>query len=302
MSQLLQILGPTASGKTALGIALAQEYEAEIFSCDARQFYREMEIGTAKPTAEELAAAPHHFINSLSIEDNYTVGDYEQDILAALANYFEQKELAIQLGGSGLFARVTAEGLDEFPDVPAAVREELEAELAEKGLDALQQELAEKDPQYYQEVDRQNPRRLVRALEICRATGQAYSSFRQQKRAVRPFKVIKVALDWPREQLYERIDRRVLLMLEQGLEAEAKALYPKIDLLSLKTVGYQEWWPYFEGQIDRAEVIRLIQRNSRRYAKRQMSWLRKEKDVHWVNAQLPLDEQVEAVLSYLKSL
>jgi len=302
VSQLLQILGPTASGKTALGIALAQEYGAEIFSCDARQFYREMEIGTAKPTAEELAAAPHHFINSLSIEDNYTVGDYEQDILAALATYFEQKELAIQLGGSGLFARVTAEGLDEFPDVPAAVREELEAELLEKGLEALQQELAEKDPQYYQEVDIQNPRRLVRALEICRATGSPYSSFRQQKRVVRPFSVIKVALDWPRTQLYERIDRRVLLMLEQGLEAEARELYPKRDLLSLKTVGYQEWWPYFEGQIDRAEVVRLIQRNSRRYAKRQMSWLRKEKYVHWVDAQLPLDEQVEAVLGHLKLL
>lgn len=282
MKHLIVVAGPTASGKTSLSIALAQHFGTAILSADSRQFYREMAIGTAKPTPTELQAAPHHFIDSLSIHDPYTVGDYERDALARIAQLHEQHDVLIMVGGSGLFIQAVCRGLDAFPTVQPGVREALNALYAEQGIAALQQELAAHDPDYYAQVDRQNPVRLIRALEVIRSSGRPFSAFRRMSPPPRPFHTTYLAIDWPRETLYARIDRRVELMLEAGLEAEARSLYPLRHLNALQTVGYQEWYPYFEGQYDRAEVIRLIQRNSRRYAKRQLTWLRRIPEVHYL--------------------
>lgn len=274
-------MGPTASGKTALSIELAKHFDAEIISCDARQFYREMEVGTAKPDAEELAAVAHHFINSHSIHENYSAGDYERDALAFLDSYFQEKRVAVMVGGSGLYVRMVCEGVDEFPEVPAGTRSALQALFEVEGIEALQAELKSKDPSYYEQVDQQNPVRLIRALEVCRASGQPYSNFLNQPKKKRNFKAIKIALDWDRQKLYDRINKRVDLMLEAGLEEEARKLYPHRHLNALQTVGYQEWNAYFEGEISKEKAVELIKRNTRRYAKRQLTWCRREADLHW---------------------
>jgi len=279
---LILVLGPTASGKTSLAIDLAQHYQAEILSCDARQFYREMSIGTAKPTATELAAAPHHFINSLSVHDAYSAGDYERDVLVFLKDYYQQQDIAIMTGGSGLFARIVCEGVDHYPEVPATIREDLNQLYQGKGLEVLQKELKEKDPIYYEKVDLQNHQRLIRALEICRTTGQAFSSFQGKNKVQRPFFPIKIALDWDRAILYKRINQRVDQMIVEGLEREARELFSLEQLNALKTVGYQEFFDYFRGIITKQEAIELIKRNSRRYAKRQLTWLRREKELFWI--------------------
>jgi tRNA dimethylallyltransferase len=278
---LIAIAGPTASGKTALSIEVAQHFDAEIISCDARQFYQEMNIGTAKPEASELNAVPHHFINSHRISEEYSVGDYEKDVLNFLDNYYKRKDIAVMVGGSGLFMRVVCEGVDVFPDVAPHIRTELQELFQEQGILPLQLELKESDPEYYAKVDLQNPHRLIRALEVCRATGKAFSSFHGQPKAQRPFQVIKIGLDWPREQLYSRINERVNLMMAQGLEAEAKELYTHRKLNALQTVGYQELFDFFDGKITREEAVENIKLNSRHYAKRQMTWFRKEKELHW---------------------
>lgn len=272
---LIIIGGPTASGKTSVAIQLAQHYQTEILSCDSRQFYKEMSIGTAKPTPEELAQAPHHFINSLHITENYTVGDYEKDALKVLDQLYKKNNVAIVTGGSGLFIRALCEGLDVFPDVPTSIRQDLEQVLETKGIAALQEELKTTDPVYYQKVDLHNSVRLIRALSVCRVSGKPFSSFQNQKKAPRPFTPIYILLDWERPVLYDRINRRVDLMLEAGLEAEARQLYPQKQLNALQTVGYQELFAFFDGDIPKEEAIELIKRNSRRYAKRQMTWFRK---------------------------
>jgi tRNA dimethylallyltransferase len=281
---LIIVMGPTASGKTALSIDIAQHFGAEIISCDARQFYREMEIGTAKPDAEELVAVPHHFINSHSIHEDYSAGDFERDAIAFLEDYYQNHQIAVMVGGSGLYVRLVCEGADEFPEVPEGTRESLQALFEEEGIEALQKELQVKDPDYFEQVDQANPVRLIRALEVCRASGKPYSSFLNQPKKVRNFRPIKVAWDWDRQKLYDRINLRVDLMLKAGLEEEARSLYPYRHLNALQTVGYQEWNAYFEGQISRDEAIELIKRNSRRYAKRQLTWCRKEKELDWFKA------------------
>ncbi|MFK7936316.1 MAG: tRNA (adenosine(37)-N6)-dimethylallyltransferase MiaA [Saprospiraceae bacterium] len=273
---LIIIGGPTASGKTELSLRLAEHFQTEILSCDSRQFYREMSIGTAKPTPAELARAPHHFVNSLSITTEYTVADYERDAIELLEKLFEQHRIVIMVGGSGLFINAVTEGLNEFPQVPPTVRQELEFFYEKHGLAGLQRELAQRDPDYFMQVDTQNPRRLIRALEICRATNQPFSFFRNQPRPVRDFQPIYITLEWDRAQLYDRINRRVDLMLEVGLEEEARQLFPQRHLKSLQTVGYQELFQYFAGEINQEEAMELIKRNSRRYAKRQLTWLRRE--------------------------
>lgn len=292
---VLVLAGPTASGKTALAIKLARAFDAEIFSADARQFYREMQIGTAKPTEEELAEAKQHFINSLSIEQDYSVGDYECDALAALAEYFERKpgRPALLVGGSGLFLRAVCEGLDRFPPVPAHLREELQ----ELPLAELQKQLAELDPLYYQEVDKHNRQRVIRALEVCISTQAPYSSFRSGASAARPFRCLKYALDWPREQLYARINQRVEQMREQGLEAEARALYPYSNYNALQTVGYKELFAHFEGQCSLDEAFARIAQHSRNYAKRQITWFRKEKDMQFVAAEHAFEQLARALES-----
>jgi len=276
---LIVISGATASGKTSLGIQLAQHYQTVIVSADSRQFYREMQIGTAKPNADELAAAPHYLINSLSIHDEYSIGQFERDSIQLLDKLFQKHDIVVMVGGSGMYIKAVCEGLDHFPEVPKAVREELIQLYNDKGIEYLQAELKKSDSVYYNQVDLNNPQRIMRALEVCRTTGQPFSAFRTANKAKRNFKNIKIAIDWDREILYERINKRVDLMLEAGLEAEAKTFAPLQHLNALQTVGYREWFDYFNEKIDQTEAIRLIKRNTRRYAKRQMTWLRRENEV-----------------------
>ena len=295
--QLIVIGGPTASGKTSTAIQLAQHFKTEILSCDSRQFFREMNIGTAKPNTEELAAVKHHFINSRSIQEDYSVGDYERDAIELLEKLFQQHDRLILVGGSGLYIQAVCEGLDQFPDVPNEIRDAVEQDFLENGLSYLQNELQEIDPTYYAQVDHQNPHRLMRAISVYRASGQAFSSFRKQAKTQRNFTPIYILLEWEREQLYERINQRVDLMLEEGLEEEVRSLVPYQHLTSLQTVGYQEFFNYFNGEIDRSEAIRLIKRNTRRYAKRQMTWFRRSNE--WKAFRT---HQLEEMMEYIQKI
>jgi len=276
---LLVIGGATATGKTALSIQLAQHYQTVILSADSRQFYREMNIGTAKPTPEELAQAPHYFINSLSITQPYSVGDYERDALALLEKLYQQHDLVILTGGSGLFIRAVCEGLDDFPAIPDTIRQNIQKLYEKEGLEGLQMILQEVDPDYYEEVDLQNPVRLMRALEVYQTSGKPFSHFRNQPSPPRPFLPIYIKLEMPREQLYARINQRVDQMMEAGLLEEVRALLPYRALNALQTVGYQELFDYLDGKTDLDSAVALITQNSRRYAKRQGTWFRKRP--HW---------------------
>lgn len=273
---LIVVGGPTASGKTATAIALARHFHTEIISADSRQFFHEMNIGTAKPSPSELAQVTHHFIDSLSVKDNYNVGDFERDALALLDKLFLKHQCIFVAGGSGLYIKALCEGLDEFPEVSLEIRDEVELLFQTQGLAALQSEVAAVDPVYFQFVDQQNPMRLIRALSVYRASGVPFSSFRQKNIIPRPFEVIYLWLEVEREKLYERINARVDLMIENGLIAEAQQLLPHRHQMALDTVGYQELFDYFDGVIDLTTAIDLIKRNSRRYAKRQMTWMRRD--------------------------
>lgn len=273
---LIVVGGATASGKTGFAIRMARHFHTEIISCDSRQFYQEMSIGTAKPTPEELALAHHHCIGHISIERPYSVGDFETDALTLLDKLFQKHSVVILCGGSGLFVKALCEGLDKFPEVPPSVLEQLQKDYENYGLGFLQQELLKTDPEYYREVDQKNPRRLLRALSVIRTSGQPFSDFRNQDTQARDFHPIYLQMDWPREILYERINRRVDQMLEEGLIDEARQLYPYRHLQALQTVGYQELFDHFGGLISLEEAIALIKRNSRRYAKRQLSWFRRD--------------------------
>lgn len=272
---LLVIGGATATGKTAAAIWLAQYFGTSILSADSRQFYREMNIGTAKPTPAERQMAPHFFIDSLSVADDYSVGDFERDALNTLEQIFTQKDIAIMTGGSGLYIQAVCAGLDTFPPVSESVRQQVAAGEKNGGLPWLQQQLAERDPLYFNRVDRQNPARLRRALEVCIASGAPYSSFLKQEKTNRPFHPVYILLDLPRHELYARIDARVDAMIASGLEAEARSLLPWRHRPALRTVGYEEWFDFFDGKISRAEVIDKIKQHSRNYAKRQATWFRK---------------------------
>ena len=276
---LIVIGGPTAIGKTSVAIRVANYFGIEIISADSRQFYKEMNIGTAKPTVAELAQAPHHFINNLSIKEAYSVGDYEREVLDKLEELLEGYEAAILTGGSGLFIRAICEGLDEFPNVPDSIREELTAKWEAQGIEQLQSTLQEKDPLYYAEVDINNPHRLIRALSVIEASGKPFSNFRNQAPKERPFEIVPILLEMDRALLYERINQRVDMMMEAGLLEEARSLHPLRHLNALQTVGYEELFNYFEAKTSLEEAVELIKRNSRRYAKRQMTWFRKK--THW---------------------
>lgn len=273
--------GPTAVGKTAYSIRLAQHYQTEIISADSRQLYRELTIGTAKPDPEELAAAPHHFVDMLPPEQEYNAGQFERDALSLLAELFQRHQQVVVTGGSGMYVQALCQGIDQMPEVPASLREELNKSLREEGLAPLVEQLKILDPVYFAQVDLQNPQRVLRALEICRHTGRPYSSFRQQNFKERPFHAIKIGLDRPREELYSRIDQRMDAMIAEGLFDEAKRLHPYKELNALQTVGYKEIFDYLEGRYDKEEAIRLLKRNSRRYAKRQLTWFRKDPDFQW---------------------
>jgi tRNA dimethylallyltransferase len=279
---LIVIAGPTASGKTALAIQLANHYQTAILSADSRQFYREMSIGTAKPDSTELAAAPHYFINSHSITEQFNVGDFEQEGLQLLNQLFRTHDVVIMAGGSGLYIRAICEGFDELPKFNPAVRDELNRRYAEEGIRSLQQQLQQADPAYYAQVDIQNPQRLIRALEVIESTGQPFSSFRKAEFKERPFNIIKLAIDLPREVLYDRINHRVDLMMHAGLLEEVKQLLPYRQLNALNTVGYTELFDYLDGKIDLATAIDQIKQNTRRFAKRQLTWFRRDHEIQWI--------------------
>ena len=278
---LIVLAGPTASGKTATAIKLAKALDAEIISADSRQFYKELSIGTAAPTAEELSQVKHHFVHNLSIEDKYDVADYERDVLSFLKQYFKTKDIAIMTGGSGLFIDAVCNGLDEMPDISEEVRNRVSKMLEADGIEGLQREVERVDNDYFQVVDKQNPRRLQRALEVYYQTGKPYSTFRQRNVAKRDFDIVKLAILWDRDKLIERINQRVDMMMQQGLLDEVKSVYQKRHLNSLNTVGYKELFDYLDGKCTLEQAVEQIKINTRQYAKRQMTWLRKNGDYQW---------------------
>jgi len=283
-------------GKTDLCLTLAKKFDTEIVSCDSRQFYREMQLGTAKPTRDELSQVKHHLIDSLSIEDDYDVKRFEIDALDILDDIFVRKSVAVMTGGSGLFADAITKGFDDIPEVDPQIRAQIIAEFEDRGLDWLQLQIADVDPEYYGQVDRHNPQRLIRALEVYLGTGQKFSSFRSKTKVSRPFRVIKVGLERDREELYRRIDLRMDQMIAAGLFEEAASLFDRRHLNAMQTVGYSEIFGFLEGKYDREEAIRLLKRNSRRYAKRQLTWFRRDPEIRWYHP-----DQSEEILAWAQA-
>ena len=278
---LVVIVGPTGSGKTDLAIEVARHFGTEIISTDSRQFYKGMPIGTAQPSAEQLAAVKHHFIADRLPEQELSAGGYEREALERLGDLFEHHDVVVAVGGSGLYIDALCYGFDELPSDTAHIRAELMQRLDSEGLDALVEELRARDETYWQVVDRHNPARVIRALEVCIASGRPYSEQRTATRRSRPFRTVKIGLLWPREELYDRINRRVDIMICEGLEEEARSVSHLRHLSSLQTVGYREFFDHFDGKITREEAIDLVKRNSRRYAKRQLTWFRRDPRVVW---------------------
>lgn len=299
---LLVITGATGVGKTGLTLRLAEHFGCPVVNADSRQIYREIPIGTAAPTAEEQARVPHYFVGTKSVREDFSAGKYEVSCLELLKNLQTKSKstpFAILTGGSMLYIDAVCNGLDDIPTVRQDIRETVRKNYAEKGLEWLQAEVQCLDPKYWDFVDRQNPQRLMHCLEVTLSAGEPYSNFRQQKPTKRDFEIVKVALERPREELYDRINRRVDIMLAAGLEAEARAVYPLRHLNSLQTVGYRELFDYFDGKTTRDEAIRLIKQNSRHYAKRQMTWFRADKTIHWLNADLNYETQLDTITAWL---
>lgn len=282
---LWSIVGPTGIGKTALSIELAKNLKTEIISCDSRQFYKELKIGTAAPSSEELSLVTHHFIGNLSIAQDYSVGDFEKDALRKINELFNKYDQLIMVGGSGLYEKAVNEGLDNFPDIDSKVREDLMVDIQEKGLSYLQEELKKNDPEYYSQVDYNNPVRVMRALEIFRGTGKPYSSFRKNLVEKRNFTSVKIGLTASRDLIYDRINKRVDLMMEKGLLEEVISLQSYRHKNALQTVGYKELFNYLDGNSSLEFAVSEIKKNSRRYAKRQLTWYRRDESVNWFDYQ-----------------
>jgi tRNA dimethylallyltransferase len=295
MNSLVSIIGPTAIGKTAVAIELARHFSSEIISADSRQFFREMEIGTAVPSEEELASVKHHFIGHKSIFENYSVGDFEREAIQNINGLFKKHDILFLVGGSGLYVDAISKGLDDFPKTDPKIREGLNQRFQEEGLKPLQEELKKRDPEYHGKVDLENPHRLIRALEICIGTGKPYSSFLNQKKEKRPFQTLKIGLDAPRETIYSRIEKRVDMMMENGLLEEAKRLLPHKNLNALNTVGYKELFQYLEGEISLESAVSEIKKNTRRFAKRQMTWFKKDPEITW----FPYDGPVSEIIGFI---
>ena len=294
-AELICVVGPTAIGKTSLSLKLAQFYSAEILSADSRQFYKEMSIGTAVPSKEELQLVKHHFIQHISIHDDYNVGKFEQETLSRLDSIFENINTAILVGGSGLYQKAVTEGLDAFPEIPQSIRDKYNSILERDGIQSLQKSLKAKDPEAFQSIDILNPRRLTRALEIIDVSGRPLSSFQNKNKAIRNFKVTKIGLDAPRPIIYERIEQRVDHMIELGLVEEARELYPLRHLNALQTVGYRELFSYFDGEVSLTKAIENIKKNTRRFAKRQLTWFKKDPEIHWFSYQTPVEEILKSL-------
>ena len=275
---LIIIAGPTAVGKTALSIELAKHYSCPIISADSRQFYKEMSIGTAKPNVEEMQGVAHYFIDNISIHDTYNVGQYEREAIECIESLFKQHNTLLLVGGSGLYINAIINGVDEFEEIPSEIREQLIKDFEEKGLSFLQEELKSKDAVYYNQVDLNNPQRMMRALEVCIHTQKPYSSFRKKEKKERTFNTINLLINTEREVLYQRVNKRVDKMMEQGLLEEVKNLYPNKHLNALNTVGYKELFDFMDDKITFEEAVNLIKQNSRRYAKRQLTWFNHQGD------------------------
>lgn len=301
MKTLLLILGPTGVGKTELALRVAQRYGCPIVSCDSRQIFREIPIGTAAPTVEEQQRVKHYFVGERSIEEDYNAGQYERDALQLLATLFAQHEVVVMTGGSMLYADAVCKGLDDLPSVPPSARADVQHEYETKGLAWLQSEVQRLDPAYWAEVDQQNPARLAHCVELCRVTGKPYSALRSHTTKARPFRILKIGLDRPRAELYARINDRVKQMMEAGLLEEAKTVYPKRALNSLQTVGYKELFAYLDGEYDLHWAIELIQQNSRHYAKRQLTWFRRDNEIHWLNANDDYEKNSDSIDGLLRA-
>lgn len=293
---LICVVGPTAIGKTSLAIAIATAFSTEILSADSRQFYKEMRIGTAVPSSEELSEAKHHFIQNKSIHNNYSVGDFEKEALQLLEELFLKHSVMVMVGGSGLYVDAVVRGLDKFPDVASGIREQLNEELESNGIEILQKELKEVDPDYFQKADIHNPHRVIRALEIFRSSGKPYTSFLKKEANNRSFDTLYIGLTAQREQIYDRINQRVDIMVAEGLLEEAKDLHTFKDLNALQTVGYRELFQHFEGVLSKEEAIAEIKKNTRRFAKRQGTWFRKNEQIHWFDYSLDPSE----IISFIK--
>ena len=296
MRSLLVITGPTGVGKTELTLRLAEHFGCPIVSADSRQIYREIPIGTAAPTEAEQARVKHYFVGTKSVTEDYSAGQYERDCLELLKDL----PFAILTGGSMMYIDAVCKGFDDIPAVKPAIRETVRQNFAQRGLEWLQTEIQRLDPDYWEKVDRQNPQRLLHCLEVTLSAEKPYSAFRRQAQAERDFTIVKVALERPREELYDRINKRVDAMMAAGLEEEARAVYPLRYLNSLQTVGYRELFDYFDGKTTRDEAIRLIKQNSRHYAKRQLTWFRADKTIHWLNVNLDYETQLDTITAWMR--
>ncbi len=303
MKYLITVIGPTAIGKTSLSIALAQHFQCEIISCDSRQFFKEMRIGTAVPSQEELAAAPHHFIQNKSIFENYTVGDFEKEAIAKLTELHQTNDFAILVGGSGLYVDAILKGFDSFPAIDAAVREEVSANYEQFGISYLQEKLEQLDPVYFDKISLenpqtlQNPQRMMRFVEVCTGTGKPYSSFLNQNKNNRDFTPIIIGLEAERSVMYDRINQRVDIMLKEGLLAEAEQLYPHKELNALQTVGYRELFSYFDGNSTLDFAIEEIKKNTRRFSKRQLTWFKRTENTQWFDYLSDRNEIIDTIMS-----
>ena len=291
---LIVITGPTAVGKTALCLDIAQHFGIPIINADSRQIYKELKIGTASPTSEQLQLVPHYFVGSLSLTDYYSASLFEQQVLEILSRQFREHDFALMTGGSMMYIDAVCDGIDDIPTVDDQTRETLKQRLKEEGLEALVEQLKELDPEYYAIVDRQNPRRVVHGLEICLMTGKTYTSFRKREKKERPFRIVKIGLNRPREELYDRINQRVDQMMQQGLLEEAKALYPMRQMNALNTVGYKELFDYLDGRWPLEEAVERIKGNTRRYARKQLTWYKKDPQIRWFHP-----DEKEQIISYI---
>ncbi|HEX8517680.1 MAG TPA: tRNA (adenosine(37)-N6)-dimethylallyltransferase MiaA [Bacteroidia bacterium] len=292
---LIVIAGPTAIGKTALGADLAKEFRTDVISADSRQFFREMSIGTAKPSKAEMSDITHHFIGSHSISENYNVGKFESDVISLLDELFLDKDVVIMVGGSGLYIDAVCKGFDELPEADPMIREQIDALLLDKGIEGLREKLKELDPEYYAQVDLGNPQRLSRAIEVCISSGKTYSSLRAGRIKERNFNIIKIGLNTDRGKLYDRINERVDRMMENGLLEEVRSLVQYKNANALQTVGYKELFDHLDGKTDLQSAVELIRQNTRKFAKRQLTWFRRDKNMKWFEP-----DEKEEIIEYIK--